>query len=96
MKKNIINLNFDKTMSGLAGYEFGESEYKSQLDGKIDYEQLNVIIFPDNIKKVAISFVQGMFSEILKKINKEEIDKYIEIISIHEKVKEKVIYNIKF
>lgn len=96
MEQNVINLVFDNTISGLAGYEYGNYEYKKQLEEKMDYNKLNIIVFPDNIKKIAISFVQGMFAEILKKVNKDEIEKYIEIESPYEKVKQKVWYNIKF
>lgn len=96
MDKNIINLVFDSTISGLAGNDYGASEYKKQLESKIDYENINVIVFPQNIKKVAISFVQGMFNNILKKISKEEIDKYIEIQTFYPKLTNKIIDNIKF
>lgn len=96
MNKNTINLNFDKTISGLAGNDYGVSEYKKQLENKIDYNKINVIIFPENIKKVAISFIQGMFNEILKKVDKQEIEKYIEIQSSSQKLTDKIISNIKF
>lgn len=96
MNKNTINLNFDKTISGLAGNDYGVSEYKKQLENKIDYDKINVIIFPENIKKVAISFIQGMFNEILKKVDKQEIEKYIEIQSSSQKLTDKIISNIKF
>lgn len=96
MEQNIINLEFDRTISGLAGYKYGNCEYQNQLANKIDYNKMNIIVFPDNITRVAISFVQGMFAEILKIVNKDEIEKCIEIRSIHEKVKEKILYNIKF
>lgn len=96
MERNIINLVFDSTISGLAGNDYGVSEYKKQLENKVDYEKINVIIFPQNIKKVAISFVQGMFNNVLKRISKEEIDKYIEIQTSYPKLTNKIIDNIKF
>lgn len=96
MSKNIINLKFDNTISGLAGNEYGVSVYKEQLEDKIDLKNSNIIIFPDNIKRVAISFIQGMFNEILKKIDKQEIEKYIEIQTSYQELTEKIISNIKF
>lgn len=96
MSKNIINLKFDNTISGLAGNEYGASVYKQQLQDKIDLKNSNIIIFPDNIKRVAISFIQGMFNEILKKIDKQEIEKYIEIQTSYQELTEKIISNIKF
>lgn len=95
-EENEINLIFDKTISGLAGNDYGYTEYKNQLENKIDYSKLNIIIFPENIKKVAISFVQGMFQEILKQVNKEEIEKYIQIKTSYPKLTNKIIDNIMF
>ena len=96
MEKNNINLEFDKTISGLAGNEYGYEEYKKQIRDKFDIKKINVIIFPQNIEKVAISFIQGMFRDILSQIDKEELEKYIEINSSSEELTEKIINNIKF
>lgn len=96
MENNIIKLEFDKTMSGLAGNDYGYEEYKKQIMNKFDYTKINTIIFPEHIKKVAISFVQGMFTEILKVIDKNEIEKYVIIKSSSEQLTNKIISNIKF
>lgn len=96
MDKNIINLEFDKSISVLAGNEYGYEEYKKQLKEKFKVEKINVIVFPNNIQKVAISFVQGMFRDILNDINKEELEKYIEIKSSYDELTQKIISNIKF
>ena len=61
-----------------------------------DYTKINTIIFPEYIKKVAISFVQGMFTEILKVIDKNEIEKHVIIKSSSEQLTNKIISNIKF
>lgn len=96
MNKNLINLEFDKSISVLAGNEYGYEEYKKQLKDKFEIEKINVIVFPNNIQKVAISFVQGMFRDILNEINKEELEKYIEIKSSSDVLTQKIISNIKF
>ena len=96
MEKNNINLEFDKTISGLAGNEYGYEEYKKQIKEKFDIEKLNIITFPNNIEKVAISFIQGMFRDILSKINKDELEKYVQINSSSEELTQKIINNIKF
>ena len=96
MNNNIIELNFDKTISGLAGNNYGYEEYKEQIMYKFDSKKINTIIFPSQIKKVAISFIQGMFRDILKQIDKNEIDKHIIIKSSSEQLTEKIIDNIKF
>ena len=96
MNNNIIELNFDKTISGLAGNNYGYEEYKEQIMNKFDSKKMNTIIFPSQIKKVAISFIQGMFRDILKQIDKKEIDKHIIIKSSSEQLTKKIIDNIKF
>ncbi len=96
MKENKIILDFDKTLSGLAGNNFGYEEYKKQIKNKFDYSSNNIIIFPNTIQKVAISFIQGMFKEILEKINKNDIEKYVTIKSATEQLSKKIIENIKF
>ena len=54
---NKIELNFDKSLSGLAGNSYGVSEYNLQLKDKFDWNGMNVIIFPNHIEKICISFI---------------------------------------
>lgn len=96
MENNIIELKFDKTISGLAGNDYGYEEYKKQIKDKFNYNKKNIIIFPEQIKKVAISFVQGMFKDILKEIDKNEIEKYVFIKSSSEQLTKRIWTNIKF
>ena len=96
MENNIIELKFERTIAGLAGNDYGYEEYKKQIREKFDYNKYNTIIFPEQIRKVAISFVQGMFREILEKIDKNEIEKYVTIKSSSEQLTKKIVSNIKF
>ena len=96
MENNIIELKFDKTISGLAGNDYGYEEYKKQIKDKFNYDKKNIIIFPEQIKKVAISFVQGMFKDILKEIDKNEIEKYVIIKSSSDQLTKRIWNNIKF
>ena len=96
MENNIIELKFERTIAGLAGNDYGYEEYKKQIKEKFDYKKNNTIIFPEQIRKVAISFVQGMFREILEKIDKNEIEKYVTIESSSEQLTKKIVSNIKF
>lgn len=93
---NKIILEFDKSISGLAGNDYGVAEYKKQVQSCILWNDKNEIIFPDNIKKVGISFIQGFFSEILEKIDKGSIDNYIIIKSSSDDLSKKIVENIKF
>ena len=96
MENNIIELEFDKTISGLAGNDDGYEEYKKQIKDKFNYDKKNIIIFPEQIKKVAISFVQGMFKDILKEIDKNEIEEYVIIKSSSDQLTKRIWNNIKF
>lgn len=73
-----IELKFDKTATGLAGNPFGRKVYEEQVKSKYkDYSEKLMIKFPDNIDKVASSFVQGFFSDLVEEIGYEGIEKNI-------------------
>lgn len=78
---NEINLVFDKSTTRLAGNPYGKSVYREQIERKIDYNKKNIIVFPNNIEKVASSFIQGLFSEIVKNIGYVGISEKIELKS---------------
>ena len=82
---NEIYLQFDKSTTRLAGNPYGRSIFKSQAANKIDYSSYNVIIFPDQIEKVASSFTQGFFAEIIERIGYSDFDK---VVSIKAKTRE--------
>ena len=66
---NSVELFFkDKTLTYLAGYEFGLDTFKTQVSGKLDLTVSFDIVFPDQILGVASSFVQGFFEEIVDQI----------------------------
>lgn len=78
---NIIDLTYvvysiNKTY--LASEDWGKKVYEIISD-KIDYDKMNIIKFPDNIKTVSISFCNGFFEGILKNIQKDEFYKYFTI-----------------
>lgn len=85
---NLINLSFDKSTSRLAGNPYGKSVYKEQLKDNLDFQKVNVIVFPDNIEKVASSFIQGLFEEIVEEIGYSGVEEKIQI-----KAKDKVLEN---
>jgi len=65
---NKINLIFDKKLTNLAGYDFGVKTFEKQVEGKLNFNEKFEIVFPNEIRMVAVSFVQGFFSEIVKQI----------------------------
>lgn len=93
---NRINLVFDKTITRLAGNEFGYKTYLEQVEGKIDWDNKNVITFPNEIDRIAISFIQGFVRDILKKIDKNKIGELIVFEANTKELVEKILSNINF
>lgn len=86
--KNTIILNFDKADTRLAGNPYGKTIYNEQVKKVINYDKVNVIYFPDNIEKIASSFVQGFFSEIISNIGYDGAREKIELKAQNELIVE--------
>ncbi len=89
MDKKIFKLQFDPSITRLAGNPYGKEVYDKQLKGKIDFNNVSVIVFPKEIENIASSFVQGFFADIVDNLGFGEAKTKIEI-QANEKVKEKV------
>lgn len=94
MDQNRIVLSFDRTLYGLADYDFGLETYANQVAGKLDFSQPITIVFPDNIQLIASSFTQGFFKEIKQKIGLEGIQNQVTILSAKENMKETIMNNL--
>lgn len=92
---NRVELVFEKTLTSLAGYPFGEEIYKEQVEGKIDLNQPFEFVFPPQIKGVASSFVQGFFEVIVSQIGLLDTEKRAHIISAHESFAEKFMSKLR-
>lgn len=93
--ENIIELKFNNTITRLAGNAFGNSTYINQVRDKINYNYTNIIIIPNYIEDIAISFVQGFTDEIFEEISKDEFDKYF-IIKANDKIVNKFKKSVYF
>lgn len=78
--ENKVVLEFDKSISRVAGYDLGQSIYQSQVAGKIDYTREAYIEFPQEIIKAASSFVQGFFEEIVRAVGIKGIGTQVHLI----------------
>lgn len=81
-KQQEIILTFNKTLEYISGNKFGREVFEKQLKDKIEnnyYEY--IVVFPKEIKGVSISFTQGMISEIVNKMGREEAFKHLKFIS---------------
>jgi hypothetical protein len=89
MEENIINLRFDKIVTNLTGNKLGRSVYKKQIESQLEYNKKNVIVFPEQIEDVGISFFQGLCHALLEKFGRKEINTQIEIRAQHKDIIEK-------
>ena len=91
---NKVILLFEKSLAGLAGYDFGAKTFQEQVKGKIDYNKDFEIVFPDNIERVASSFVQGFFEEIVQNIGITGVEEKVKISSSKDNMKQIIIKNL--
>ena len=88
---NKVNLVFDKTLSNLAGYDYGRKIYDEQVRGQIDLYQDFTIEFPEQIRGVASSFVQGFFANIVETIGLLATEERANIISGNSRVQNNIL-----
>lgn len=89
-----IELELDRTVTRLAGYELGKKIFEEQIKNKIDYNSSITIVFPDNIINLASSFIQGLFGEMVEKIGIAGIEQLVFIESKSEKLKDSIVKNL--
>lgn len=92
--KNKIILELDKSVTRLAGYHLGKDVYEKQVKGKVDLTQPIILVFPDNIVRLASSFVQGFFGEWTELIGISGIENQIEIDSVNPQIKRDILDNL--
>lgn len=93
MKK--IILNFPNEITRLFGKEFGKGIYTLQIKDEIDYSKKNIIVIPENIEDVSISFVQGLTEDVFISIRKDQFQKYF-LVKGNPKVVDKVVKSIYY
>lgn len=77
LQEDVLELNeikirlHDNSIDRLVKYEFGKRLYHEQVKHKLNEKQKNVIIIPDNIKNVSISFVKGLLDDIVTNWGRE-------------------------
>ena len=89
-----IELDLDRSVTRLAGYEYGKSVFDNQVKDKIDYNDSIVIVFPSNIVKLASSFIQGFFGEMVENIGISGIEEKVSIESSNSKIHRDVVNNL--
>ena len=92
---NRFELEFDKSMTCIAGFEYGREIFEKEIRDRISYSDIITIVFPERVVRVASSFVQGLFKEIIDNIGYEGIDSMVVIEAGSEKLKEQIRSRIK-
>ena len=93
---NEFKLVFDKSMTCIAGYEYGEEIFKNQIRNNISYDKTIIIIFPERIVKIASSFIQGLFKEIIDNIGDEGVENNVIIKTSSEELTKQIRDRIKW
>ena len=78
---NVVILSFSKSLTNLAGYDYGKQVYDEQIAGKLNVDTDFTIEFPSSIKGIASSFVQGLFKDIVDRIGLNATEKRMNIVS---------------
>lgn len=85
-----VKLVFNKLLTSLAGNQYGVSEFDKQIKN-VDYNSEYTIVFPEQIKYIATSFIQGFFKEFVETIGIAGIEQKITIESSINNLKQIVI-----
>lgn len=86
---NKINLSFDKKLTNLAGYDFGVRVFEEQVKNKLDFNEKFELVFPDEIRMIASSFVQGFFADIVQQIGLKATEE--NLVVSNEKLRNSII-----
>jgi len=90
-----IELSFKTSISRLAGNSYGLEIYNSQVKDLLNLKDKNIIVIPNHIEDIAISFVQGFTAPIFESISKETFFDHVEI-EASDKVKNKFMKAVFF
>lgn len=93
---NSIYLKLDPTITRITGNKYGSIIYNEQIKPNIKDNEMNEIVFPDNIKAIGISFVRGMMSEEMIKYGKQGLFEHFKFKCNNESLEQKIIESINF
>lgn len=89
-----IELDFPKALTRPTGNPYGREIFNNQVANLINYDEMNIIVFPEHIIRASSSFVQGFFSDIIKHIGYEGLKDHIIIDSKKDTLKESIWKNL--
>lgn len=92
--ENVFELQFDKSLTKLSGFDLGKDMFDEQIKGKIAYDTEITFVIPERVDLVASSFIQGFFEEVVNKIGIDGVEKKVNIISSIPNAKEMIVDNL--
>lgn len=93
-ENNKYELDFDKSLTKLSGFELGKNMFDEQIKGKISYEKEIEIVIPERVDLIGSSFIQGFFEDIVNNIGISGVEKGVSIKSAIPNLKEIIIDNL--
>ena len=82
-----INIDVPPTVKSLTYNPYGKEVYEKQVKSYVDLNDMNEIVFPEQVVKASSSFVQGFFSDVIDTLGPEGIFAHFTIVSPNEKLK---------
>ena len=79
MMHNKIELKGFNTLKRLVGNQYGQEVYKTQIESSMKKDCKNVIIFPQQIEGIAMSFIEGMLDAMKSQVLRRDFYKYFDI-----------------
>lgn len=77
--ENRIEIKGINSISRLSGNTYGQTIYTDQIEPQLNMSSKNILIFPNTVEGVAISFVEGILSKLPKEIPRKEFFKFFAI-----------------
>lgn len=90
MENNEIVLEFEKTITNLAGNRMGNQIYMDKVEPKLDMKKVNIVVFPVIIEDIASSFIEGMYKKLGETYGKNEAIKIMVLKAQNEEANEKI------
>lgn len=99
METKKVNLKFDKMLTFISGRQLGNKIYREQVKNMIEESNRDekvTIVFPESISYVSISFVKGLFGELISKYGisfvYEKFDFIAKDTELSKKIREDILF----
>ena len=79
ISENRIDVEINSTITRLVGNDYGQEVFDVSIKNKIQPNCKNILVIPKSVKKVGISFIQGLVKGISDEYMKDGFYKHFEI-----------------